>query len=401
VIKLILAILKNTTTQATLGLLGLIFAVFSIYLTFNYSKKTDITYQLVSDSYVVEINEKVNKLDVLYDGKSIKDSNQKLRLITFKVSNSGENTIRIGDYDEKLPLGFSIDHGEIVEAPSISGNKPYFPSKLNPKLVSKSLVHFSPAILEPNDYFIVSSLILVSETTPIKITPLGVIAGLSLGAPAFLDIPKTAGRAPIYVGAFAGSWPLQVVRLFVYSFGTFIVLLVAVALISLPRYYFCYKENIKVRKVRIGIANEYIRSRSKQKTRTLEYMFREFTDRLVFYHVSPGEVESLVDLHELVRNRESYFQALDGIPNEKLMQILPFVKESRQWERILDYCSVKGSIEVEREFVKEIDSELCAYLNYLKQRGYDPTSDLRHQCSRKIFLLMACESEPDFHWVGK
>ena len=272
-------IVTNRYVQATAGLLGLLIGFYSIYLTFNYSKKTDISYQLVSDSYVIEIKEKLSKLDVLYDGKSIKENGQSIRVLLFKVINSGENTIKIIDYDESAPLGYSIRHGEILELPRIYGNKGYITQKVHPKLLSTTSVAFSPIILEPNDYFNVTTLVMADDATPLTIIPNGVIAGLELGTPSFHDVTKK-DVPPLYIEAFAGKWQVQAFRLPLYFF-TLIFLVIAVGgVLSIPRSIAFYFEDKKNRQQRIGIDNEYILKKEKKQTPIIEYILTEYSDRL-------------------------------------------------------------------------------------------------------------------------
>lgn len=395
-IEKLIKYIKNPTVQAIIAVLGLFIGVYGVYLTFYYSKKTDITYQLISDDYVIQIKEKLSKLDVSYDGKSLKENNQSLRLVTLKIANSGENTIRIGDYDEKAPLGFSLNHGEILEPPRITGSKPYFSDRILPRLESKTSVVFTPAILEPSDYFSVTTLVLVSDPSPIKIEPKGIIAGLSFGTPKFIDI-KQDDKPPIYIDALGGDWSIQLIRLPSYFAGFIVALITIFGIINLPRDISFYYEDKRIRKKRIGIVNRYISKNSLRKTSVRECIFKEFTDRILF---NPGMNRgSLLDLKNIVDTQLSIQNILSMHAGEEIADRFSEGPNSWKWKQVLDACNAPSNESGHIEVLKEINTELTEFLKYLKDNDCLITYSSRSDSSISIFWADPYKGNPDFLWA--
>ncbi|OAH99026.1 hypothetical protein [Methylomonas methanica] len=391
----LVAIVNNPKVNAAITIIGLVIGGIGLLLTFYYTKKTDIVYQLISDSYVIEIKEKISKLDVLYDGRSLKASNQTLRMIVFSVTNSGENTIRIGDYDQKLPLGVSFDNGEILEEPKISGSKEYFSEKLEPHFLSKSSVSFSPIILEPSDYFTVTVLVLASDNNPVKIIPTGVIAGLESGSPRLLDNIKK--EESFFNKAVNGGFLVQVARMPIYTIAFFVALITLSGLVSFPQSIAFYREDKRFRCERIGVVNKYISVNKIKYSAALEYIFLEYSDRRLFYFSDTGDKPgSLFDLRDLTNKMTDLYSGIEQVPNPVKEKLVSLVESRGVWQAVLRLCNVPTQFNDQIAFVKELQFELNKFVEYLIQNDYPILYSMRDESG--VRFLEPYSGKPDFNW---
>ena len=206
-------------------------ALLGIYGSFIYEKKPQITFELTSNATVLDVREKLSKLTVIYDGTNLKEQNQNLFILNIRISNKGNADILKSNFDEGEPLGFKINSGFILEPPQIIGDE-YLKNNLNPKILDKNIVAFSPVILNADDAFEVKVLILVMNGAFPTITPIGKIAGvknLQLSEPY-----KEATNDNIFYEAFYGGWKLQLIRIISYFVIAVILVIVTGVLIFLP-----------------------------------------------------------------------------------------------------------------------------------------------------------------------
>lgn len=159
---------------------SLVIALLGLYGTFLYKNEPELRFEVLSNTGVFDIHERLGKLDILYGGRSLKATNKSLRIITFRVINSGAADIRKSDYDENEPLGFSISTGEILETPQLRTNDSYISKNLKLTTHDSKKVTFSPIIINPNDFFDIEILLSVAESTTPNIIPLGKIAGVKV-----------------------------------------------------------------------------------------------------------------------------------------------------------------------------------------------------------------------------
>lgn len=160
-------------------ILAIIFGLLSIYLGFLKDDSPDLSYILTSNSNVLDINASISNLDVLYKGESINKKNKALRIITFKVINTGHSSILSTFYDSKDPVGFQIENGNIADKPVlINASNSYLKDNVQIIVESNGQVKLSDPIIESGEFFEIKVLVLHAiESTP-KLTSFGKIAGV-------------------------------------------------------------------------------------------------------------------------------------------------------------------------------------------------------------------------------
>lgn len=251
----ILNTLKSMDQKFAWSFLGFVLAVIfggiTIYLGFFKDDKPDLNYTILSNSGVLDIKEEVGNLDVLYRGNSLSQDKKDLKIITFKVINTGESSILPNFYDPKDPLGFKIENGEIAEKPLlISASNEYLEKNLE-MLQNKNSIEFSNVILESNEYFEIKVLVLHSIGVSPQLQSTGKIAGIRsinvVSGDNFVD------ERSFFDTTFGGGVIKNITRVIVYGI-VFIAMIILVALF-------------------ISSIND---ARSKAKRKKLVKIFREF-----------------------------------------------------------------------------------------------------------------------------
>lgn len=175
--------IKNLDKTFSWSFWGLVLAgvlgAFSIWAYFN-DPSPKLTYEILTNTAVLDIREEVDKLQLLYDGNDITDSDRSLQVVTLRVVNDGPVDITKTLYDaENAPLGLKLSAGEIVDKPTIlSFSRSYIKENLQPKITSVNQVTFQPIVLNSKDYFTVKILALV-PSEDISVTPIGIVAGIN------------------------------------------------------------------------------------------------------------------------------------------------------------------------------------------------------------------------------
>jgi hypothetical protein len=169
-------------------LLAIIFGAITIYLGFIQERKPNLKLDVISNTSVLDIHERLGKLAILYGGNNIKENGQSLRVITIRVINDGQQDILKGHYDESDPLGFTVLDGTIIETPELLyASNDYLErniriiSEIEPgktTLNSSAKVSFSNLIIEQGEFFVLKVLVLHGEQQSPDIKPGGKIAGV-------------------------------------------------------------------------------------------------------------------------------------------------------------------------------------------------------------------------------
>ena len=173
-------VLNYFTSTHNVGIIGLVLTVFGIlvglYFVVYYEKKPKLKFEILSTAPVLDVKEEVGKLDILYDGKSIKRTENTLTIITIKIINDGNASILLNYFDSKDPVGILITEGAIVEKPKLlDASNEYLNDKI--ELTSSiNKVIFSEFILDPEDFFTMKILVLHNKHLSTRIKSFGKIA---------------------------------------------------------------------------------------------------------------------------------------------------------------------------------------------------------------------------------
>lgn len=225
----------NAKSAGFMAALALISFVFAIYQTFYFEKKPEITISVNALSRVFDVYQSVGKLKVIYENEDLRVSKKQLWAMTVTVSNTGNAGIRKGDFDEAAPFGLYFTGAEIVDTPSIHTSNSYLDENIKKIVTQRDRIIFSPSIIESQDSFQISLLLLGPQSATPTIDGFGKIAGISKF---IVSSEGAAGNKTTWGKVFeADSYLIHLYRVFVYlgvGLLGLIGLLVLLLLILMP-----------------------------------------------------------------------------------------------------------------------------------------------------------------------
>lgn len=223
--------LKRAATIA-IAVVGFIGSVLTIYSVFFQEKKSLLEYEIISNTNVLDINANVSKLDILYNGSSLKSTHQNLRIFNVRVKNGGNENILKDFYDENDPIGIKINDGSIIELPEItSASNGYLMKNLKIRMNSSNEISFSNLIIEPNQFYILKILVLYGIKGNPSIESKGKIAGQNKIQILHLETSKEYKSR--WKDILAADKDTQINRLLIY--GLVMMLLVLISIFTVRR----------------------------------------------------------------------------------------------------------------------------------------------------------------------
>ena len=199
-----------------LALLALLLGGLTIYLELR-DRKPELRFEVVSNTSVLDVREELDKLKILYDGRDIKKSKQSLRVVVVRVVNPSDINIRLGDYDEKAPLGLAVSNGVLLGVELLKAGDEYLDSNLSVSRTDSLCWIFEPVILDGKASFTLEALILHAQDTPPKLRPQGKIAGITTIK--LIENLSNENEKSYWHLVFAGGVWVQAMRLVSYTLG--------------------------------------------------------------------------------------------------------------------------------------------------------------------------------------
>lgn len=215
--------------QVTVTLIGLFSAIVGIYTFYFQTKETELQFEIISNSNVLDLNTDLSKLDIIYDSTSLKHSNQNLRIINIRVKNTGTEDILKNFYDDSDPLGLIIRDGTIIEKPNlINYSNDYLKNNLKLNRINSNKILFSNVILEHSEYFVLKFLVLHPRGKTPAFTAIGKVAGINKIN--VIDIQQPKDKKSFWSQVFSGDILVQAVRAILY-FSIVVIIIGIIALI--------------------------------------------------------------------------------------------------------------------------------------------------------------------------
>lgn len=215
-------------------LLAIIFGALAIYTSFYQSKNPKLEFLILSNSNVLDVKENVRNLDILYKGSNIKEKKENLSLVTVQVINNSNVNILKNYYDEISPIGLEVVNGEIVENPQIlDASNEYLRKQLRINIDSAGGVLLPNLIIEGNEYFTFSLLLLHKSNSVLKFKSFGKIAGQINSIPIINRINPEANSS-MWHKLLEGSIWIHIFRLLFY----FLVIIAVAFGVLLPLLFF-------------------------------------------------------------------------------------------------------------------------------------------------------------------
>jgi hypothetical protein len=181
--------------QNKIGFIGITLTIaFGVLATYFalYTPQPEITYTILSDSNVVNLDKPIEDLKILIKNEDIQMKNMNLKIYTLRISNSGAKDILETHYASSENWGIKISDGKIIESRLIESNSDYIKRNLNPEILNDKTNIFNKVFFDKHDYFILELLILHPKDVNIDLLPFGKISGITKNQ-SFKKLEETGG----------------------------------------------------------------------------------------------------------------------------------------------------------------------------------------------------------------
>jgi hypothetical protein len=242
----IFSIIKRLDRKYALSFVtGLIFGGFSIYVTFFYSKKPDLHFEVLNNSNVIDIHENIGDLEIKYKNKDILKDKKSLRMYIVRVANNGSLDINKSFYDDRDPAGIDILNGTIVnKVEIIESNTDYLTKSINPISYNEKSITLLEPILNVDDYFTIKVLVLHNIKQIPEIKTKGRILGINK-----IEIISSSDKSQnksIWTQIWEGNIGIYILRFFCYLISCAILCLVIILPIIYMSEYFSKRYRKKI-----------------------------------------------------------------------------------------------------------------------------------------------------------
>ncbi len=170
--------LKKLQEKYPIETIGLIISVsYIIYIEFIQQHTNEITFSIINNSNVFDINEPIKNLEIKYDSINLLELNEVLKLLTVKVENTGNTNITENMYYSKVPFGFKIHHGKIIQKPELLESN-FKNSELQVSFIdSTNFINLPSVPFDKGDFYTVK-VVCLAKNEKIAIEPQGKISGI-------------------------------------------------------------------------------------------------------------------------------------------------------------------------------------------------------------------------------
>jgi len=200
-----------------------IFGLLGGYSFFFERKNTSLEYQITSQISALDVKENLSNLDILYNGRNLMESKENIVIMTIRLINNGNQTIKENDYASG-DFGLRLTNGTLLENPKISStSNQYLRENVKISNAGKNQINLSKLILEPNENLVFKLYILSNAKTKIELKSIGKIAGIKDGIKVIENIEDKS--VPFITKSIYGNMEVQIFRFFIYGIGMIIFLI--------------------------------------------------------------------------------------------------------------------------------------------------------------------------------
>lgn len=213
-----------------IGVIGIIVGLAGLYA---YYKGTKPQFEVVVESVtnVVDVNERISGLGVLFNGEDLLKQDRALTIYSILLRNSGNDSLRKNDFDDKALVGVTLPGATLLSAQLDSSHttaEAYVRKNVEIELLSPSTMVLRPLIIDPGVKIGVRIVAIHRASEQPKIIAVGKVVGQK-------QIPVILGKAEdretsIWSRSFGGGLGVNLMRLPAYFFGFIILLVVAIGL---------------------------------------------------------------------------------------------------------------------------------------------------------------------------
>jgi len=180
-----------------------------------------LRYEVVRSTNVLDINERVEELAILFSGEDLYAKGLNLCVYTVRIANDGETDVLQSQFDQDEPWGLEVTRATLVRASLVGASNAYLERKAKPRVGTGGLVQLPYCHMEQGEHMDLELLLLHKRGDQPHLTPVGKVAGIgSLGPVVRRSETKRPG---VLAEAFSGSTPIQVLRAAVYFVGSIVL----------------------------------------------------------------------------------------------------------------------------------------------------------------------------------
>jgi hypothetical protein len=189
-------------------------------------------YEIVNQSPVFDLRENVTTLDILFEGKSIRQQRQTLTLLTVRIQNVGNAGLsKQSSFDESFLPGLRVTQSKVVKVDILSASNEYLLRGLKLSRISDNEFAFGPCIMDKGDFFLLKLLVLHSETSKPRVESFGKIAGS--GKIEVIPASTPSDQRGFFAIALFGGLAVQAFRVLIYVLAFMVFSVTLVGIISL------------------------------------------------------------------------------------------------------------------------------------------------------------------------
>lgn len=224
------------TSKHIAALLAIIGFGIAIYQTWFQDKRPALTFEVTANAKVLDIRTPVKGLEIRYGGEDLRATNQELRLMSVRITNSGHADISKKDYDDEDPLGFRVLHAKLVQTPTIESSSEYLSQYLKVSQIGSDKLVLSPVILDTNDSVQIQFLAVAAAGQVPLVQPFGKVAGVKTLE--VVDTEQASKAKPWWQTIFESdsAW-VQILRWVLYAavaMGGLVVFAFAFSVVLIP-----------------------------------------------------------------------------------------------------------------------------------------------------------------------
>lgn len=210
-------------------LLAVVFFALGTYLTLR-EKRPALTADVLTEANVFDVHKELQTLEILFNGENIKEKGLNLRILSIRITNSGDQDILQGYYDNSQDWGLLVSGARIVEEPRIvAQNSEYLLRNLNPRIEKGDFfVRLNKVILERGKYFTIEIMLLHKIGTDPNIRFVGKIAGVE--NPTVLWSSRETGKVSFLERVISGGVWVNLLRYLAAVLATIGLIIILVAL---------------------------------------------------------------------------------------------------------------------------------------------------------------------------
>lgn len=211
------------------GLIGAFGLLFGIVVGYKeYFGNPNVFSQISNEINVLDINEPLKDLQIIFQGDNIQKENLNLRIYRVKIENNGGTNITQNDFDQGDNWGIRVKSGSVIETRLVNTNSKYINANLSPSIQDNNVVKFNKIIFDKGNFFTVELLVLHDKDAPPVLYRIGKIAGIKGNE---LEILTLEHSEPFWATFFYGNWIINLVRFIFYGLVAILIFISVIIVI--------------------------------------------------------------------------------------------------------------------------------------------------------------------------